>query len=116
MKFFSTAAFVSTILALASAQQQPPVSITAPLTGTKYQAGSKAVISWTKPTVPKISQIVLAKGDANALQPIATIARDINAADGKYEWDVPYDCENGDQCKYILHYTVFISFFFPHLI
>lgn len=108
MKFFSTAAFVSTIIALASAQQQPPVSITAPLTGTKYQAGSKAVISWTKPTVPKISQIVLAKGDANALQPIATIARDINAADGKYEWDVPYDCENGDQCKYILHYTAFI--------
>lgn len=100
MKFFSTAVFTSAILALASAQQaQPIVSVTSPLTGTKYQAGSKAIISWINPTVPKISQIVLARGDANALQPIGTIGRDINTADGKYEWDVPYDCENGNNCK-----------------
>ncbi|KAI8336262.1 hypothetical protein BC941DRAFT_354263 [Chlamydoabsidia padenii] len=75
---------------------QAIVSITSPLSGTKLKAGTDAVISWVNPHVPTISQIVLAKGPSNALQPVSTIATNVDTAGGKYIWKIPYEIENGD--------------------
>ncbi|CAO3597361.1 unnamed protein product [Absidia cylindrospora] len=92
MKF---ALIISSAL-LAVASGQVIVSITSPLSGTKLKAGSDAVISWVNPSVPTISQIVLAKGPSNALQPVSTIATNIDTAGGKYVWKIPYEVENGE--------------------
>ncbi|ORZ22986.1 hypothetical protein BCR42DRAFT_127144 [Absidia repens] len=92
MKF---ALIISSAL-LAVASGQVIVSITSPLSGTKLKAGSDAVISWVNPSVPTISQIVLAKGPSNALQPVSTIANNIDTAAGKYVWKIPYEVENGE--------------------
>lgn len=84
---------------IAAVSGQAIVSITSPLAGTKLVAGTDAVISWVMPHVPSISQIVLAKGPSNALQPVTTIATNVDTASGRYVWKIPYELENGD-CKY----------------
>jgi hypothetical protein len=89
--------FVPSLIAAVSGQAI--VSITSPLSGTKLVAGTDAVISWVMPHVPTISQIVLAKGPSNALQPVTTIATNVDTASGRYVWKIPYELENGD-CKY----------------
>ena len=116
MKFTGTAFISAALVALASAQGAQPaaggsqpatggagggaiVSITSPLTGTVYKAGSKARITWINPKVDSISKISLARGPSTALQPVAQIAQNVNAATGSYEWDIPQDCENGKDCK-----------------
>lgn len=48
-----------------------------------------------QPTVSTISKIVLAKGSPTALQPVATIAQDIDANAGSYVWSVPSDLAAG---------------------
>ncbi|KAJ8659763.1 hypothetical protein O0I10_004356 [Lichtheimia ornata] len=109
---FTTAIISAALVALASAQGAQPaaggaqpaaggggggaiVSITSPLTGTVYKAGTKARITWINPKVDTIPKIALARGPSTALQPVAQIAQNVNAATGSYEWDIPQDCENG---------------------
>ncbi|CAO3619174.1 unnamed protein product [Cunninghamella echinulata] len=84
----------SALIALASAQT-PIISVTSPLQGTKLKAGTDAVISWVNPSSPTISQIVLAQGPSTALQPVTTLAQNVNAADGKYIWKIPIEIANG---------------------
>ncbi|KAI7868512.1 hypothetical protein BDF14DRAFT_1794079 [Spinellus fusiger] len=81
------------------AQQGSIISITSPLTGTRYQAGSDAIITWVNPNVDVISQILLARGPSTALQPIITIAQNVKASDGKYVWKIPTELPDGDDCK-----------------
>ncbi|CAO3616197.1 unnamed protein product [Cunninghamella blakesleeana] len=85
----------SALIALASAQN-PLISVTSPLAGAKYKAGQDAIISWINPTQPAISQIVLVQGPSTALQPVTTIAQNVNAADGKYVWKIPIEIANGE--------------------
>lgn len=94
---FATAAYLATL-----ASAEVIVSITSPLMGTRYKAGSEAIISWTDPTVSTISQIVLAKGKSNTLQPILTIATNVNAKDMKYVWKIPFEIDNADDCKFCI--------------
>lgn len=96
---FTGALFVSAAYLAALACADPIVSITSPLTNTRYKAGTEAIISWINPTVGTISQIVLAKGKSNALQPLRTIATNITATDGKFTWKIPFEIDNADDCK-----------------
>lgn len=48
-----------------------------------------------QPTVSTISKIVLAKGSPTALQPVATIAQNVDANSGSYVWSVPSDIAAG---------------------
>ncbi|KAI9320248.1 hypothetical protein BX666DRAFT_2110756 [Dichotomocladium elegans] len=115
MKFTGIAAISSLLVAIASAQASAGaiVSITSPLTGTTYKAGSKAIISWINPQVQTISVITLAKGPSTALQPVAQIAQNVNAASGRFEWDVPYDCENGNDYAFELGQSPELAFAGP---
>ncbi|KAG0743274.1 hypothetical protein G6F57_007677 [Rhizopus arrhizus] len=84
----------ATILAVAAtvvSAQTNIVSITSPLTGTVYTAGQSAIISWINPQVSSISKIVLAQGDPTALQPVSTIAENVDASAGSYTWNIPAD-------------------------
>lgn len=94
---FISAAYLATLLSVSSASI---VSITSPLTNTKYKAGQEAIISWINPSVATIPQIILAKGPSTALQPIMTIATNVNANDLKYVWKIPFEIENGNECKF----------------
>ncbi|ORZ16234.1 Ser-Thr-rich glycosyl-phosphatidyl-inositol-anchored membrane family-domain-containing protein [Absidia repens] len=87
------AALISVVSAQSSST--PIISVTAPLQGASYKAGDKAVISWINPTVDSISQIVLAKGSSNALQPVTTIASNVKADSGSYTWNIPADTPAG---------------------
>ncbi|OBZ84161.1 hypothetical protein A0J61_07788 [Choanephora cucurbitarum] len=99
MKFFGTSILISAayFASVVLAQEPPIISITSPLPNTKFKAGQEAIISWINPTVQVIDQLVLAKGPSNALQPILTIAKDINAKDMKYVWKIPSDIESGTE-------------------
>lgn len=102
MKFFATttaAALLAALLTVVCAQDAPIVSVTSPLSGTVYKAGQKVIISWVNPQVPEIPQIVLARGQQTALQPIAVIAKNVDASAGRYEFDMGTDCQNGNDCK-----------------
>ncbi|ORY90969.1 hypothetical protein BCR43DRAFT_498279 [Syncephalastrum racemosum] len=92
---FTLLASAALVAAVSAQQNAPPVSITAPLQGTTYKAGSKAIISWVNAQVPTISKITLAHGPPTALQPLFDIATNVDAKSGTYQWDVPLDCENG---------------------
>ncbi|KAI8340794.1 hypothetical protein BC941DRAFT_347712 [Chlamydoabsidia padenii] len=87
---------LSTAALLALVSGDPIISITSPLSGTKVKAGTDTMLTWVNPTVKTISQIVLAKGPSNALQPVTTIATNVDTATGKYVWKVPYELENGE--------------------
>ncbi|PNE37372.1 hypothetical protein AOB60_23940 [Streptomyces noursei] len=71
------------------------VSLTSPLKGDIYRAGSQMTIAWTDPKVQTISQIVLATGSDDGLQPVMTVAEDVDAQSGSYEWTVPDDLTEG---------------------
>lgn len=103
MKFTGASLFMSAayLVAVVSAQEPPIVSITSPLANTHYKAGSEAIISWTNPLVGTIDQIVLAKGKSNALVPLRAIATNVNAADMKYVWKIPFEIDNADDCKFL---------------
>jgi hypothetical protein len=109
MKFIGTTLFVSAayLAALVSAQKAP-VSITSPLMGTKYKAGQEAIIAWINPSVQTIPEIILAKGPSTALQPVLTIAKDVNANDLKYVWKIPLEIESSNECKHI-YYSLNLS-------
>ncbi|ORX50116.1 hypothetical protein DM01DRAFT_1409129 [Hesseltinella vesiculosa] len=71
------------------------LSVTAPLTGASYQAGSTAIVSWVNPSVTTITQIVLAQGQSTALQPVKAIATNVTASSGSYTWNIPSDTPPG---------------------
>ncbi|KAG0171778.1 hypothetical protein DFQ28_006374 [Apophysomyces sp. BC1034] len=93
MKF--TAAYLLTIFLSIASAQNPIVSITSPLEGTKIAPGQSLIISWINPKVPTISQIVLMRGPPTGLQPVQVVAQNVNAADGSYAWKVPADLPGG---------------------
>lgn len=101
MKFTGTILFASAAyIASFAVSADPIISVTSPLANTRYKAGTDAIISWTNPTVKTISQIVLARGKSNTLQPLLTIATNVNAADMKYTWKIPFEIDSADDCKY----------------
>ncbi|KAI9494830.1 hypothetical protein BDB00DRAFT_938124 [Zychaea mexicana] len=126
MKFSATAIISAALIAVTSAQAPAAapagggggalVSITSPLTGTSYKAGSKAIISWINPQVQTIPQITLARGPSTALQPVAQIAQNVNAAAGRYEWEIPYDCTNGNDYAFELGQSPELAFAGPFTI
>ncbi|CAO3702926.1 unnamed protein product [Rhizopus stolonifer] len=84
----------ATLLAVAAtavSAQTNIVSITSPLTGTVYTAGQSAIISWINAEVTTISKIVLAQGQPTSLQPVSTIAENVDASTGSYTWNIPSD-------------------------
>ncbi|CEG68580.1 hypothetical protein RMATCC62417_04814 [Rhizopus microsporus] len=91
---FSVAAILALAISAVSAQTNI-VSITSPLTGTVYTAGKPAIISWINPQVSSISRIVLAQGESTNLQPVSTIAENVDASSGSYTWNVPSDITPG---------------------
>jgi hypothetical protein len=94
MKFSAFLTVSSAFLAMVAAQGS--VSVTTPLPGTKYKAGTEVIIRWAEPKNPTISQIALARGKATALNVLSIIGKDINARDMQYKWTIPYEIENGD--------------------
>ena len=100
MKFIGATLFVSAAYVASLVSGAAIVSITSPLINTKYKAGQEAIISWINPSVQTIPQIILAKGPSTALQPIMTIATNVNANDLKYVWKIPFEIENGSECKF----------------
>lgn len=60
--------------------------------------------------VPVIPKIVLAKGLPTALQPVSTIAQDVDANAGSYVWNVPADIAAGDDYAFELGNSPNISF------
>ncbi|CAO3667633.1 unnamed protein product [Umbelopsis vinacea] len=96
------AAIAALAVAAVSAQTTPPVSITSPLTGTVYTAGGQALITWTNPTTQTLPQIQLAKGPANALQPVGQVASNVQTSDGKYTWTIPADTPAGSDYAFEL--------------
>ncbi|KAH8549870.1 hypothetical protein BGW37DRAFT_404910, partial [Umbelopsis sp. PMI_123] len=75
--------------------QTYPVSITAPLVDTVFTAGGLAVVTWTEPRSPTISQITLLKGPLDKPQPIIQVATDVDTDDGKFSWSIPEDFPAG---------------------
>lgn len=57
-----------------------------------------------------IPKITLAKGDPNALQPLATIAENVDATKGTYTWNVPSDTSAGTDYAFELGTSPNISF------
>ncbi|KAG2196157.1 hypothetical protein INT46_007809 [Mucor plumbeus] len=110
---FISAAYVASLLSVSTASI---VSITSPLTNTKYKAGQEAIISWINPTVATIPQIILAKGPSTALQPIITIATNVNANDLKYVWKIPFEIENGNEYAFELGNSPDLAFAGPFTI
>ncbi|KAI8370956.1 hypothetical protein BD560DRAFT_370020 [Blakeslea trispora] len=98
MKFFGASIFISAayLASFVLAQEPAIISITSPLSNTKYKAGQEAIISWVNPQVDTIDRIVLAKGPSTALVPIKTIAENVKASDLKYVWAIPKDMESGN--------------------
>ncbi|ORE07749.1 hypothetical protein BCV72DRAFT_226149 [Rhizopus microsporus var. microsporus] len=92
---FSVAAILALAVSAVSAQTNI-VSVTSPLTGTVYTAGKPAIISWINPQVSSISKIVLAQGESTNLQPVSTIAENVDASSGSYTWNVPSDITPGN--------------------
>ncbi|KAI8642203.1 hypothetical protein BD408DRAFT_443710 [Parasitella parasitica] len=117
MKFTGATLFISAAyLASLVSAAGPIVSITSPLTNTKYKAGGEAIISWINPSVATIPQIVLAKGPSTALQPLMTIATNVNAADGKYVWKIPFEIESGSEYAFELGNSPDLAFAGPFTI
>lgn len=106
MKFAGTILFVSAAFLASLVSADTIISITAPLANTRLKAGSEVIIAWVNPTVPTISQIVLAKGKSNALQPLRVIATNVDTAGGKYVWKIPVEIDNADDCKFFFFFDV----------
>ncbi|KAG0186494.1 hypothetical protein DFQ28_007713 [Apophysomyces sp. BC1034] len=115
MKFASAAAVAAVLLSVVSAQK-PIVTMTSPLANTKYKACSDAILSWINPSDRIISEIVLAYGPSEALQPVMTIAQNVPAADGHYTWKIPCDIKNGDKYAFKLGTSPNLAFAGPFTI
>ncbi|ORX94842.1 hypothetical protein K493DRAFT_301827 [Basidiobolus meristosporus CBS 931.73] len=74
-------------------------SITQPVDGTVWKSGNKITITWlvndSPPATPAKIDIALMSGPPEALQVKTVIASGVSSADGKYEWTVPANMENG---------------------
>ncbi|KAI8880238.1 hypothetical protein K501DRAFT_191762 [Backusella circina FSU 941] len=120
MKFIATLFATVASIAVASAQAQtnsgPIISVTSPLTGTKYRAGTDVIIAWTDPKVDIISQITLAKGKSTALTVLRPIANNVQAKDMKYTWSVPKDLPDGDDYAFEFGTSPNIAFAGPFTI
>ncbi|CAO3608554.1 unnamed protein product [Mucor fragilis] len=116
MKFIGATLFVSAAYVASLVSGAAIVSITSPLINTKYKAGQEAIISWINPTVQTIPQIILAKGPSTALQPIMTIATNVNANDMKYVWKIPFEIENGSEYAFELGNSPDLAFAGPFTI
>ncbi|KAG1467893.1 hypothetical protein G6F56_004150 [Rhizopus delemar] len=103
---YISAAYLATLVTA----QKPPISITSPLANTHYKAGSEAIISWVNPSVKTISQIVLAKGSSTSLQPVMTIATNVNADDLKYVWKIPIELPDGQDYAFEIGTSPDIAF------
>ncbi|KAI8874691.1 hypothetical protein K501DRAFT_204214 [Backusella circina FSU 941] len=82
-------AAIAALAITAVSAQGATASISSPLTGTVYTAGSDATIAWYNPVVATISQINLLKGPASALVPVASVATNVDASLGQYVWTIP---------------------------
>jgi hypothetical protein len=100
-------AAIAAVAITAVSAQGATASISAPLTGTVYAAGSDATIAWYAPVVSTISQINLLKGPASALVPVASVATNVDAAAGQYVWTIPAGTAAGNDCKFINHFGTF---------
>lgn len=97
-----TMMFKSVLVAIATAalvSAQSIVSITSPLGNNVYTAGGQAIITWVNPTVDTIPQIELSKGPSTLLQPVLTVATNVNAKDMQYTWNIPTTITPGSDCK-----------------
>ncbi|KAI8138508.1 hypothetical protein BJV82DRAFT_631075 [Fennellomyces sp. T-0311] len=106
----SIVAAIAALAVVAVSAQEVIVSITSPLEGTVYTAGKEATISWINPTVDTISKIVLAKGEATLLQPVADVATDVDAKLGSYKWTIPADTPPGNDYAFELGQSPSIAF------
>ncbi|PHZ17253.1 uncharacterized protein RHIMIDRAFT_253502 [Rhizopus microsporus ATCC 52813] len=109
MKLAALLVSAAYIVSFVSAQT-PIVSITSPLANTRVKAGTEVIISWVNSKVSTIPQIVLAKGPATALQPLMTIATNVNANDMKYVWKVPKELPDGNDYAFELGTSPDIAF------
>ncbi|GAA5816244.1 hypothetical protein MFLAVUS_009770 [Mucor flavus] len=116
MKFTGTILFVSAAFLASLVSADTIISITAPLANTRLKAGSEVIIAWVNPTVPTISQIVLAKGKSNALQPLRVIATNVDTAGGKYVWKIPVEIDNADDYAFELGTSPDLAFAGPFTI
>ncbi|KAG2237675.1 hypothetical protein BDF21DRAFT_443157 [Thamnidium elegans] len=116
MKFTGTILFVSAAFLASLVSADPIISITAPLANTRLKAGSEVIIAWVNPSVPTISQIVLAKGKSNALQPLRVIATNVETAGGKYVWKIPVEIDNADDYAFELGTSPDLAFAGPFTI
>ncbi|KAI8975012.1 hypothetical protein BDB01DRAFT_728577 [Pilobolus umbonatus] len=113
---FTAILYISAVSLISLVSAQPIVSITSPLTNTRYKAGQEAIISWVNPSVTTISQIVLAKGPSTALQPLMTIATNVNANAMQYIWKIPLDIESGTEYAFELGMSPDLAFAGPFTI
>ncbi|CAO3592412.1 unnamed protein product [Absidia cylindrospora] len=84
--------------ALATAQI---VSVTSPLDNNVYTAGGQALITWVNPTVDVIPQIQLSKGPSTALQPVMSVATNVNAKDMQLTWNIPATVAAGSDYAFV---------------
>jgi Ser-Thr-rich glycosyl-phosphatidyl-inositol-anchored membrane family len=82
--------------------QSFPVSITAPLYDTVFTAGGMAVVTWTEPRSPIISQITLIKGPIDEAQSILQVATNVESEGEKFTWRIPADFPTGDDYAFEL--------------
>lgn len=82
--------------------QNFPVSVTAPLYDTVFTAGGLAMITWTDPRSPTISQITLTQGMKDQSQSVIKVAVSINSEDAKFAWRIPADFPTGSNYAFEL--------------
>ncbi|KAI7893517.1 uncharacterized protein EV154DRAFT_460895 [Mucor mucedo] len=110
MKFIFAAIYAVAAVAVSGQQYTGPVFITSPLTGTVYNAGKPAVINWINPVSDVITKIVLAQGISTNIQPLITIAENVDSKLGTYSWDVPTDILPGDNYAFVLGVSPNVSY------
>ncbi|CAO3653087.1 unnamed protein product [Cunninghamella echinulata] len=81
---------IATLISVISTQK-PIISITSPIRGTVYKAGTYAPIAWYNPTVDTINGLLLSQGHDTNLKPILQIADSIPAKNLIYSWRIPID-------------------------
>ncbi|KAH8547656.1 hypothetical protein BGW37DRAFT_509709 [Umbelopsis sp. PMI_123] len=106
----SIVAAIAAFAVAAVSAQTNIVSITSPLTGNVYTAGQTALITWINPTVTTIPQIELVKGPSTALQPVLTVASNVDAAALQYSWAIPATTAAGTDYAFELGTSPNISY------
>lgn len=51
------------------------------------------------PSTDTIPSITLSKGPSTALQPVMSVANNVNAKDGQFKWTIPATVQPGNDCK-----------------